>query len=523
MAKVAYLLLCHKNADRVIEQARVLTSKGDYLAIHIDRNAGSSFFAAVSKGVAQNPNVVMAKQVSCGWGEWSLVQATLNMIEAAFTSFKDATHFYLMSGDCMPVKPAHYIHRYLDQLEGDQVEHADFFKDDWIKTGMKEDRLFYRHWFNERSQKKLFYGSLELQRKLGMTRKIPKGVRMRIGSQWWVLRRSTIEKIRAFLAKRSDVIRFFRTTWIPDETFFQTLTLHLVPRHEVISKPPTLLMFSDYGMPVTFHADHFDMLKAQDALFARKISDHGDALRTKLGELFMSDGDTAHVGSSGIALYDYVRQRGRMGRRFGPRIWEENATIGRDYELTLIVCKKWHIANRLVETLRSQNYPAFGYLFDQDDIELPRLGNIESSKDKRSRHRRSFLKLLFEAENTNRLAICLDNSNLEAINDLAGDGCQIRLLELHCEMSDDWLSGHAERIGLGTASDQGDLRGNIMVALRQNIRDEETNIRDLNLPVHIRVKDSDDLASLARPFAGAFGISVDAGAALARTPNLFED
>jgi len=105
LAKVAYLLLCHKDADRVLEQARVLTAKGDYLAIHIDANAGAGFFETIKAGVAGNSSVVFAKRVKCGWGEWSLVKASLNMIDVAADSFKDATHFFLMSGDCMPVKP----------------------------------------------------------------------------------------------------------------------------------------------------------------------------------------------------------------------------------------------------------------------------------------------------------------------------------------------------------------------------------------------------------------------------------
>lgn len=523
MAKVAYLLLCHKNAARVLDQARILTAKGDYVAIHIDRNAGPAFFEEVQAGLADNPSAVFAKRVKCGWGEWSLVEASLNMIEAAVSAFPEATHFFLMSGDCMPIKPAGVIHAVLDAEEVDMVEHADFFKDNWIKTGMMEDRLFYRHWFNERSRKKLFYGSLAIQRKLGLSRSVPDGIRMRIGSQWWVLRRDTIEKIRSFLKERKDVVRFFKTTWIPDETFFQTLVMHLVPRDQVMSKPPTLLMFSDYGMPVTFHSDHFDMLRAQDALFARKISGQDDVLPKRLGALFTSDDPVEEVGSSGRALYDYVRRRGRLGRRFGPRIWETGASIGRDFELTVIVCKKWHVAQRLVATLEEINFPAHGYVFDQDDVDLPDLGNIESSREKRGRHRRAFLRLLYKARGTNRLAICLDPANIGAIQDLAQDGCNLRVLELVCELSDDWLSGHAARVGLGSSEDQGDLRTGLMATMRQNIEDEQSDIRDLDLPTHIRVFDSDDAGRLARPLAEAFGISIDGGAALARTPHLFED
>ena len=78
-----------------------------------------------------------------------------------------------------------------------------------------------------------------------------------IGSQWWCLRRRTVEMILEFLQQRRDVIRFFSTTWIPDETFFQTLVRHLVPKGEIENRTLTFLMFSDYGMPVTFYNDHY--------------------------------------------------------------------------------------------------------------------------------------------------------------------------------------------------------------------------------------------------------------------------
>ncbi len=167
--------------------------------------------------------------MACGWGEWSLVEATLRAVTAAVDAFPQATHFYLLSGDCMPIKSAEYAHDFLDRTERDYIESVDFFASDWIRTGIKEERLIYRHVFNERRRKWLFYASLDLQRRLGLERKIPDDLQVQIGSQWWCLRRRTIEAVLGFLDKRPDVARFFRHTWIPDETFFQTLVRHLVP------------------------------------------------------------------------------------------------------------------------------------------------------------------------------------------------------------------------------------------------------------------------------------------------------
>ncbi len=206
-------------------------------------------------------------------GAWSLVQATLYAVEAAVEAFPRATHFYMVSGDCMAIKSAEYAHDFLDAEDVDYIESFDYFESDWIKTGMKEERLIYRHFFNERTQPRRFYAAFNLQRRLGgMTRKIPADLQIMIGSQWWCLRRRTIEWILNMTRERKDVMRFFRTTWIPDETFFQTLVRHLVPEAEIRTRTLTFLMFTDYGMPVTFYNDHYDLLLSQDFLFARKIS-----------------------------------------------------------------------------------------------------------------------------------------------------------------------------------------------------------------------------------------------------------
>ncbi|MDN5788835.1 beta-1,6-N-acetylglucosaminyltransferase, partial [Pseudorhodobacter sp.] len=250
MAKIAYILLCHKDPEGVIAQAERLTAAGDYVAIHFDARASNSHFDALRARLSDNASVTFtAKRLKCGWGGWSLVAATLLAVRAAADAFPRATHFYMLSGDCMPIKSAEYAHDLLDREEVDYVESVDFFKSDWIKTGIKDERLIYRHWFNERTHKWLFYASMDVQKRLGLARKVPGDLQIQIGSQWWCLRRRTIEAVLAFCDSRRDVMRFFRTTWIPDETFFQTLVRHLVPEYEIRGRTLTFLMFTDYGMP----------------------------------------------------------------------------------------------------------------------------------------------------------------------------------------------------------------------------------------------------------------------------------
>ena len=196
MAKIAFILLCHKDPKSIVAQAERLTAMGDCISIHFDASARADHFELIRAALKDNPNVAFAtRRIRCGWGEWSLVQATLHAVQAAVDKFPRATHFYMLSGDCMAIKSADYAHAFLDAEDVDYIESFDFFESDWIKTGMKGDRLHYRHFFNERRRKLLFYASVNLQRKLGLRREIPQDLQIMIGSQWWCLRRRTIEWI----------------------------------------------------------------------------------------------------------------------------------------------------------------------------------------------------------------------------------------------------------------------------------------------------------------------------------------
>jgi hypothetical protein len=203
----------------------------------------------------------------------------------------------------------------------------------------------------------------------------PADLQIQIGSQWWCLRRRTVEGVLAFLDRRPDVMRFFRTTWIPDETFFQTLVRHLVPDEEIRTRTLTFLMFTDYGMPVTFYNDHYDLLTTQDYLFARKISPDATALKQRLGALYAARGVPFQISNEGRSLFQFLTGRGRIGRRFAPRFWEREASLGRERTLLMVICKKWHVAKRLVAAIGAETgWPALEYLFNEATCPAARSG-----------------------------------------------------------------------------------------------------------------------------------------------------
>ncbi|MGR3625563.1 MAG: DUF5928 domain-containing protein [Limimaricola sp.] len=523
MTRLAFILLCHKDPEAVIVQARGLAASGDAVAVHLDARAPRAAWDRLRDGLAGHPRVALVeRRHRCDWGGWSLVAATISALRLALQRFPDASHFYLLSGDCVAIKSAAHAHAMLAAEEADWIESVDFFEGGWIRTGISEERLTRWHPFNERARKRLFYASLDLQRRLGLRRRLPPGIRPMIGSQWWCLRRATIIAVLDFLDARPDVRRLFRWSWIPDETLFQTLVRHLVPREEIRSRSLTFLAFSDYGMPATLHDDHHDMLLAQDALFARKVGLGAGRLRARLRDLWASDRRDFPQGGDGRRLHRFLTGQGRVGRRFAPRAWESGGTIGPGRELMLIVAHKRHVAKRLAGSIKHHTDRAvIDYLFDEEEAALPPMGGFEHGLVKRSRHPRAVLRLLYELLGTNRLAICVDPARLNLVGEVLKDRATVRVLEIVTPIDDAYLHQHAIRTGLAGADAAG--RELWLPVLRRQFDEESHALAQARIGAHYRLVDGAPAGDNARALQAFLDCSADAALGIAETPHLFDD
>ncbi|KAF0675853.1 DUF5928 domain-containing protein [Profundibacterium mesophilum] len=524
MAQIAYILLAHKDPDAVIAQVRDLVSSGDSVALHYDACAPRAEMRKLRAALGRAPNVVLVKPRRCGWGDWSLVAASLTAMHTALARFPRCTHLYLISGDCMPIKPAHTIHRALDAADVDHIESFDYFESGWIKTGFRDERLIYRHYFNERRRKWFFYRSIDLQKALGLKRAVPLDLTMMIGSQWWCLRRTTAEALLDFCARRPDVMRFFRTTWIPDEIFFQTLVRHLVPRTQISNRAPTFLAFSEYGMPATFYDDHYEFLRGQDFLFARKISAEAGVLKRRLAALYAARDEVVALSGHGRQLYRFMTGQGRIGQRFAPRFWETESSLGRERELLIVICRKWHVAQRLRERIdRQAGIPSVGFVFDEEHAALPDLGGIENGMAKRTRHRRALLRMLFERFGSDRMVICLDPANIELLRDFDADRSSVRMLEIECSFGDDDLLGHARRIGLAGGTQEGGDLLDLIGALRRKMFGESDAIRDAQFRSISVLREAASGAENATALAAFLGLPLSDCRAILAEGTLFDD
>ena len=325
---------------------------------------------------------------------------------------------------------------------------------------------------------------------------------MQIGSQWWCLRRSTVEKILVFIRRRWDIKWFFKTTWIPDETFFQTLARHLVPAVQIETRSPTFLIFSVYGLPVSFYNDHYDLLRDQEYLFAHKISPDATGLKSRPTALYLSLPRDFPVSHDGLYLYNFTTLQGRLGQRHGQqhgaRFWEQQSTIGQNRELLVVICQRRHVAQRLVSQInRLTDINAFAYLFNDPTVTLPDLGGIEDSLSKRNRHRKALLRLVFDSTHANRMMICIDPEDIDLIKDFCAESPSTRLLQIDCELTDRYLTDHAIALDLIAAkSPQGAVR-RLLPRLRAKILQDRAILELAGFDNHYRIADQADINDTA--------------------------
>ena len=299
---------------------------------------------------------------------------------------------------------------------------------------------------------------------------------------------------------------------------------HLVPAREIESRTLTFKMFSDYGMPVTFYNDQYDLLISQDYLFARKISPEAMLLKDRLGALWNSDRRDFATSKEGPKLHAFLTGRGRVGKRFGTRFWERESTLGPDRDLYMLVCKKWHVAKRLLRaSSETLDVKGIEYLFDEAGCRVPHLGGIERTLEKRNRHRRALMRMLFDYYGTEQLIICLDPANLDLMRDFISDRANARILELQCNFDDQYLVGHAHRVGLATDDTPGEVIQRMLPTLRHEFLDESTAIRDAEFPRHFRLREGRPMAENGAVLSEFFGIEPERGLALAETQHLFAD
>lgn len=282
--QLAFLILAHDHPYNLLRLATQLTRDGDLAVIHWDKKNKFDVqtFLRSELSDADYSNVRFSNRFDVQWGGWSMVEATLACLEQVKNSARQVDYVVLLSGADYPIRPLSHLKAFLQSKYGYEfIEYVSPEKKRWVIQGLSKERYEYRHWVSWRKHRKLFNWLWQKQRSLGLRRQMPDGLVAHFGSQWWALTWKTASEI----LERSNIPRikrFFKTTWVPDEMFFQTLAAAIVPEENIGPRGLTFYHFTPQGRPVVFYNDHLEFLKQQEFFFARKISPYAEALRDAL-------------------------------------------------------------------------------------------------------------------------------------------------------------------------------------------------------------------------------------------------
>lgn len=267
--QLGVVLLCHAQLDVATRMAQVWADGGAFLVLHVDAKADADEHRAMVAALEGHPRIRFSRRRQCEWGRFSLVQATQDAAQLMLDQFPDVTHVYLASGSCLPLRPIPELVDYLARDPGrDYIESVAVDEVFWAIGGLNEERFTRYFPFDWLRQRALFDRFLELQRRFGISRKVPQGIVPHLGSQWWCLTRATLAAILSD-PRRREFDRFFSLGWIPDESYFQTLAR----RHsgQIESRSLTLARFDNHGKPYQLYDDHLQMLEESGSFVARKV------------------------------------------------------------------------------------------------------------------------------------------------------------------------------------------------------------------------------------------------------------
>lgn len=273
---IGIILLSHDVLHRTATLARHFASQGCKVVIHVDLNANHAEFVSLQEGIRGEDGIILCDRHRCEWGSFSLVEASCTAAGKMLKTWPEVSHICQLSGSCLPVRPVAELQAHLaSHPDTDFIESVSAEKDNWVLGGLSSERFTLYFPFSWRRQRKRFDATVTLQRKLGVNRRMPSGLRPFIGSQWWCLSARTLRNILNDPGL-SEINSYFKRTWIPDESYFQTL----VQKHSqrIVSEPLTFVRFDPHGKPFIFYDDHLDLLLKVDSYFARKIWHGADLL-----------------------------------------------------------------------------------------------------------------------------------------------------------------------------------------------------------------------------------------------------
>lgn len=285
-----YLILAHKNPLQLGRMIERLDDGASKFFIHLDAKTPIEPFAACLEGGHIR---FIDKRERCVWGDFSIVQATIRLMEAAS---EEQGVFILMSGQDYPIQSQGYINAFLESNKGFDFIEIEPLEEKW-KPKMVKDKLEHYHILHSeerghsncyapfahcsvfqklRTLTHLLKGRLSLKN-FRLLCSLPKRVapfgRQYAGSQFWAFSERTFYAMLHYIREHKVALEeYYKYTSSPDEIYFHSVLMHLVAKDSTIKLKEQITYVNYFRKNNVFITEDFDKLtSAKGKLFARKF------------------------------------------------------------------------------------------------------------------------------------------------------------------------------------------------------------------------------------------------------------
>lgn len=278
--KICYLILAHNNFGHLDRLIKALTDTGSSFYIHIDKKAEEIYIPS-----SENTRVI-PESIDINWGGFSMIEATLALLNYGTAHSSNADYYILISGVDYPIRSKKFLYNLLEKGKEyidlapvpvlyKPTERYEYYYFDYDRRNLKH--------YNPKFLTEVLLKKFKIKRKAPFT--------IYAGTQWFALTQGCVQYVLETISKDRRYIDFFRHTLVPDEAFFQTI----IGNSPFYKNTASSLTYTDWEVPVppaTIEERHIDFLKTHIEFndeygqrfpyFARKFNDDSEKLLEKI-------------------------------------------------------------------------------------------------------------------------------------------------------------------------------------------------------------------------------------------------
>lgn len=261
--RIAFIILAHRNPSQLERLLKKLAHPEIDCYVHIDAKCN---MADWKQALSLPQTYTVKPRTDIKWAGYSMVEASLQCMEMVRASGIRYSYVTMLSGQDYLIKTASHIYQFLSQQNGQQF--IGLIPDEELQTMLSKTNNYHLVEHNFPGKYKL----AQLFTRLMPPRKVPLGMQLYSGSQWWTLTHDCVNYLLDHIRQHPSISRFFRYSWGPDEFIFQTILMNSPYKARVTGYD---LHYIDWSAgkehPKTLGRDDVDKMIASELLLARKF------------------------------------------------------------------------------------------------------------------------------------------------------------------------------------------------------------------------------------------------------------